>query len=162
VRRCDIEVVGCLTASTRIRLAGADAAEVPVGHLAMGGGGGLPVWTVDARGRLTTALMAKAFFTGVRTTFALGLLSGRIVEATANHPFLTTDGWLRVDELTLGDRIASAEGRDGEPELGWDIVTLVEALGPRPVYDVSIPATHNFLANGVVAHNSTPPAARSR
>jgi replicative DNA helicase len=132
----------------------------PLGQLAMRGGGA-PIWTLDRCGRLTTGMMSKAFFTGVRMAFALGLSSGRIVEATANHPFFTSDGWLRVDELTLGDRIAAAIGWGAAPDLAWDVVTLVEPLGPRPVYDITIPQTHNFLANGVVAHNSTAPTSPS-
>ena len=50
--------------------------------------------------------MASAFPTGVKDVFELRLGSGRTVTASANHPFLTVDGWLRLDELTIGSRIA--------------------------------------------------------
>ncbi len=36
----------------------------------------------------------------------------------------------------------------------WDRVVAIEPLGPQPVFDATVPGTHNFLANGVVAHNS--------
>jgi replicative DNA helicase len=36
----------------------------------------------------------------------------------------------------------------------WDRVVAVEALGPMPVYDATVKGTHNFIADGVVAHNS--------
>ena len=32
--------------------------------------------------------------------FKLRLASGREVEATANHPFMTFDGWVPLGELT--------------------------------------------------------------
>jgi replicative DNA helicase len=34
------------------------------------------------------------------------LASGREVEATGNHPFMTLDGWTPLEELTVGDRLA--------------------------------------------------------
>ena len=36
----------------------------------------------------------------------------------------------------------------------WDRIVAIEPLGPQPVFDATVPGTHNFLANGVVAHNS--------
>lgn len=36
----------------------------------------------------------------------------------------------------------------------WDRVTEIEPLGPQPVYDATVKGTHNFLANGIVVHNS--------
>jgi replicative DNA helicase len=33
-------------------------------------------------------------------------------------------------------------------------VTGVVALGPQPTYDATVLDTHNFIANGIVAHNS--------
>jgi replicative DNA helicase len=38
--------------------------------------------------------------------FKLRLASGREVEATANHPFMTFDGWTPLGELKVGDRLA--------------------------------------------------------
>jgi replicative DNA helicase len=39
-------------------------------------------------------------------------------------------------------------------ELFWDTVASIEPLGDQPVYDATVPGTHNFIANGIVAHNS--------
>jgi replicative DNA helicase len=36
----------------------------------------------------------------------------------------------------------------------WDRVVSIEPLGPQPVYDATVKETHNFVANGIVAHNS--------
>jgi replicative DNA helicase len=38
--------------------------------------------------------------------FRLRLASGREVEATGNHPFMTLDGWTPLEELAVGDRLA--------------------------------------------------------
>ena len=38
---------------------------------------------------------------------------------------------------------------------GWDVVESVERVElDRPVYDLNVEGTHNFVANGIVTHNS--------
>jgi replicative DNA helicase len=36
----------------------------------------------------------------------------------------------------------------------WDKIVSIEPLGPQPVYDATVKKTHNFVANGINAHNS--------
>jgi replicative DNA helicase len=36
----------------------------------------------------------------------------------------------------------------------WDEVVAVEPRGEQRVFDATVPGTHNFVANGIVAHNS--------
>jgi replicative DNA helicase len=36
----------------------------------------------------------------------------------------------------------------------WDRVISVEPLGPQPVYDATVKGSHNFIADGVIVHNS--------
>ena len=36
----------------------------------------------------------------------------------------------------------------------WDAVVAIEPLGEQPVFDATVLGTHNFIANGIVAHNS--------
>lgn len=37
----------------------------------------------------------------------------------------------------------------------WDVVASIEPDGEAEVYDISVPGLHNFVANGLVVHNST-------
>jgi replicative DNA helicase len=39
-------------------------------------------------------------------------------------------------------------------DVRWDRVVSIDFLGARPVYDATVKETHNFIADGVVAHNS--------
>jgi replicative DNA helicase len=41
-----------------------------------------------------------------------------------------------------------------DSDLFWDVVTAIEADGTADVYDMSVPGTNNFIANGIVCHNS--------
>ena len=39
-------------------------------------------------------------------------------------------------------------------DLYWDRIVSIEPLGPQPVYDATVKGTHNFIADGLVSHNS--------
>jgi replicative DNA helicase len=56
--------------------------------------------------KLEPARVTNAFSTGVKPVHALQTKLGRRIRATANHRFLTVDGWRRVDELEPGTFIA--------------------------------------------------------
>ncbi len=36
----------------------------------------------------------------------------------------------------------------------WDTIVSITELGDQPVYDATVPRTHNFVADGLVVHNS--------
>jgi replicative DNA helicase len=40
-------------------------------------------------------------------------------------------------------------------DLYWDEIASIEPAGPRQVYDLTIPETHNFVANDICVHNTT-------
>lgn len=42
----------------------------------------------------------------------------------------------------------------GVSDLAWERVASLERVGEQPVYDLSVPVTHNFVANNVVVHNT--------
>jgi replicative DNA helicase len=66
----------------------------------------VPVWALDETLKYVPATMTHVFPTGVRSVYRLRLRSGREVEATANHRFLTVDGWRSLGELAPGARLA--------------------------------------------------------
>jgi deoxycytidine triphosphate deaminase len=37
----------------------------------------------------------------------------------------------------------------------WDVVEQIEPAGTEEVFDISVPKLHNFVANGLIVHNST-------
>jgi replicative DNA helicase len=93
----------------------------------------IPVWSLDDRLKLVPRTLTHAFPSGTKPAFALTLASGRRITATANHKFLTYDGWMPLSELTTGARIGSLRhvppplrpiARDGD-----EIVLLAHLLG---------------------------------
>src|ERR1700742_1852434 len=100
----DLRESGCLTANTRI-LRADNGAEVTFGELMRTGERPL-VWSLDERKRMVARPITNVFPSGHKEVFKMRLASGREVEATANHPFMTFGGWTPLGELTVGDRLA--------------------------------------------------------
>ena len=65
--------------------------------------------------------------------------SGVTRERMARLADVTGDPWLR--DLATSD-------------VQWDRIVDITPLGERAVFDATIEGTHNFVANGLVAHNS--------
>ncbi|WNV75646.1 replicative DNA helicase [Geodermatophilus sp. DSM 44513] len=101
----DLRESGCLTADTRV-LRADTGAEVTIGELVETGARDVPVWALDDGLRYVRRHLTHAFSTGRKPVLQLTTSSGKTVRATANHPFLTYDGWRPLGELTAGDRIA--------------------------------------------------------
>ncbi|WP_109523027.1 MULTISPECIES: replicative DNA helicase [Nocardia] len=100
----DLRESGCLPASTRI-LRADTGGETTLGELMSSGEQPL-VWSLDERMRMVARPMVKVFPSGRKEVFRLRLASGRVIEATGNHPFLTVDGWIPLAKLAVDDRLA--------------------------------------------------------
>ncbi|NED95505.1 replicative DNA helicase [Phytoactinopolyspora alkaliphila] len=101
----DLRESGCVPASTRI-LRADTGAEVTIGQLVATGARDIPVWSLDDSLRYVPRTMTHAFPSGRKETFRVRLASGKEVDATANHPFLTYEGWKPLGQLRAGSRVA--------------------------------------------------------
>nr|MBA3905968.1 replicative DNA helicase [Pseudonocardiales bacterium] len=128
----DLRESGCLVAGTRL-LRADTGAEVSLGELLASGERGVRLWSLDERMRMVPREMTSAFPSGVKEVFRLRMTSGREVQATANHPFLTMDGWCRLADLQPGDRLATPlrvpEPLDPVPMDPDRIVMLAHLIG---------------------------------
>src|SRR4029077_1524231 len=39
-------------------------------------------------------------------------------------------------------------------DVRWDTIVSITELGDEPVYDAPVAGTHNFIADGIIVHNS--------
>ena len=128
----DLRESGCLTADARI-LRADTGAEVTIGELVESGARNIPVWSLDKSLRLVKATMTHAFPSGVKETFELKLASGRSIKASPNHPFMTLDGWVALEGLEVGTRLAIPRATPTPLQTGsWaeaEIVMLAHLLG---------------------------------
>ncbi|GAB2495114.1 replicative DNA helicase [Luteococcus sediminum] len=131
----DLRESGCLTASTRV-LRADTGAEITMGELLESGSTDIPVWSMDEKQQLVPATMTHAFPSGTKPVHRMTMTSGRTIEATANHPFLTWGGWMPLGELAVGTRLATPRSNP-EPlspqHMDEDeIVLLAHLLGDGP------------------------------
>ena len=80
---------------------------------------------------------------GVKPVYRLTTALGRSIEATANHPFYTFDGWRQLDEMKIGDQLALPRTIPVEGAIEWpehEVVALGHLLAegnlchPHSVY----------------------------
>lgn len=96
-------------------------------HMQNGGGrgkGGSKTWDLsiptrvqrEVDGQVRLGTIKHAWFSGDKQTYTVTTETGRTIRATDEHPFLTERGWLRLDQLQVGDLVhvrgeRSARGR---------------------------------------------------
>ncbi len=61
-------------------------------------------------------------------------------------PVVLAADWTKVKDLQPGQVIRTIDG--------WEKIKTIEFLPPEPVFDIQIANTHNFVGNGIVAHNT--------
>ena len=100
----DLRESGCLSGNSLITMADTGK-RVAIADLV--GQTGFKVWALNQNTqKIEAAVVSNAFATGVKPVFNLQTALGRKICATANHKFLTIQGWKRLDELNTGDYLA--------------------------------------------------------
>jgi SNF2 family DNA or RNA helicase len=91
-------------------------------------------------------------------------LSDSSLRCTRKHRLLTLHGWKRAFELVPNDKIALSTETLGHNHsnqillykpICWcpiESIRLIAFTGY--VYDLSVPYTHNYIANGIITHNT--------
>jgi replicative DNA helicase len=99
------------------------------------------IWT-DVRARMREArVTTRALEAGIGTQYCGSTL------------YRTAPGRARlagVASVLEDDRLALLANSD----VLWDAIVAIEPLGEEPVYDATVLGTHNFIADGIVVHNS--------
>jgi replicative DNA helicase len=170
----DLRESGCLTGDTMVTVADegkerfARLSDLVKDHP----NGGFKVWARKEDGSLERAAVSRGFSTGLKPTFVLRTSDDRRIKATANHKFLTENGWKRLDQLTVGEKIRVTENpkpwdqhhfeyamsllepdHDGGNENFIDISSIAKGE-TEEVFDLTVPGPHNFVANDIIVHNS--------
>lgn len=77
--------------------------------------------------------------------FKLNKIIGQIFKLGAKKAV-----WKKVTELKTGVKIAVENGG----VLDWDEIISIKKVGRERVYDIEVEGTHNFVGNGIIAHNT--------
>jgi hypothetical protein len=107
---------------------------------------------------------------GVKDVYELSTLHHSI-KATSNHPFLmairhTEDMtsritcstranvfvWKTLEQINIGDEVVTLERADHE--FKYEEVINIKLVGKEPTLDLRVEGEHNFIADGIVVHNT--------
>lgn len=119
----------------------------------------------------------EVFKTGIKSIYCITLDNGKKIKTTLEHKFLTKNGFVSLQELKIG----SIVGCNGEPvyknkewleetkkqchknktsseikeTIYWSKISNIEFIGEEMTYDIEIEhKSHNYIANGIIVHNS--------
>lgn len=76
--------------------------------------------------------------------------NGKSLISSLDHKYLTIRGYTRLEEIKPDEFIAYLDG----DKVRWSKVIKLDKLGMRNTYDLQIENNNNFIANGLVVHNS--------
>jgi DNA polymerase III alpha subunit len=105
----------------------------------------------DSELKIRQRRVLAATSSGPRMVYRFGTVRGREILATAEHPVLTMKGWRPLVCLLPGDRLA---GMAADSQVCWDEMAVIERVGVRQTYDLTVEGDHNFVANDLIVHNS--------
>jgi replicative DNA helicase len=169
----DLRESGCLAGDTPIYLPDLGITR-PIAELS--GQAGFRVLALNTGSwELEPRTVVKAFRTGRKPVFRLSTQLGRTIRATANHKFLTINGWSRLDELEVGHRLALPRRLSGHTEQSMsddEVALLGHLIGdgctlPRHVQqyttvDLGLAETVAALARRVFPGTLNPRISRER
>ncbi len=158
-RLSDLRSSGCLAGDTLITRA--DTGE-RVLLRSLAGENNIPIFALDDTYTLVRTTMTAVFSSGIKQLFEMKTRSGRKIKASENHPFLTVDGWKRLDELSQGKRIAIPRALEAFQTTSAlsneEIILLAHLLGdgcilPRQPFHYTSADPQNLDIVSQVAHN---------
>ena len=115
--------------------------------------------------KIITKKITKVFRQKIdESIIEVNVTSQRSIKCTKRHRFLTLHGWKTSFELNTNDKVALTTYTIHDinsPQvlmskyIQWQPIESTNILKYNGyVYDLSVPETHNYIANGVITHNT--------
>jgi predicted phage terminase large subunit-like protein len=154
-----IIVVMCMVGETLVLMS--DGTEKQLQNIRVGD----VVATFD-KGNLSTACVNNWQSNGFDSIYKIQTKSGKTLRANERHPFLVMNEgvleWTRLKNLVVGDELVALNNTkdshnhtiQGISDFTTDKIVSITADGKAEVFDVEIDRTENFIANGIVSHNT--------
>jgi replicative DNA helicase len=119
-----------LAALLEARKANTNVDTIPIG-----------VWDMVKAERVKAGLTERQFQAAIRTHYCGSALY---------RSCPSRDRLMRCAEVLGSETLREIASSD----VYWDRIVSIESLGPQPIYDATVKATHNFIADGLISHNS--------
>ncbi len=90
---------------------------------------------------------------GIARLWELRTTAGSVpIRSTANHSYLTTRGWIQLQNLEAGDDLV---GLNLDGSIKSKVISTSETSLFEPVFNLHTTGDHNFVAEGYIVHNFT-------
>lgn len=126
--------------------------EIPIRDLEYASGLGLQAMTQEGFKTITHFI-----YKGSEEMYEVELESGKTIQCTLDHKFITNQGTKSLREIypLNTSKISLMEYDDNKfKEVR---ISKVTPVGVKGVYDLSVEGCHQFVANGILNHNSAEP-----
>ena len=126
--------------------------EIPIRDLEYASGLGLQAMTQEGFKTITHFI-----YKGSEEMYEVELESGKTIQCTLDHKFITNQGTKSLREIypLNTSKISLMEYDDNKfKEVR---ISRVTPVGIKGVYDLSVEGCHQFVANGILNHNSAEP-----
>jgi len=111
----------------------------------------LPPWVFTLNSHNLSDLVGQLF----GNSFCNVVVSSRLLAQQLSHLCLRVGMVCKISKRLNGWSVnPMREISQGENHIIFDEIVRIEALGDRPVYDLTIDETHNFVASDVCVHNT--------
>lgn len=103
----------------------------------------------------TFAEIKEVFSTGKKEIYQLTLENGKTISSTKDHKFLTLGGdFKRLEDVSIENDFIATNGICNET-VSFKKVKSIEYVGIEDTFDLEVEHDeHNYIANGIVTHNS--------
>jgi len=91
---------------------------------------------------------------GKKECHKVTLFDGHELIATKDHKFLSTNGFQALKDLKPNMYLATCPYPTPNHNIRWSRLKSIKKVGLRPTFDLQIEKYNNFVANGIVVHNS--------
>ncbi len=111
----------------------------------------LPVYDEITKTFVETTIK-EVFNTGIKQCFEVKLDSGKSIQSTDKHKYFELDkGFVELFNLKEGDYIAV----NVNDYCKFEKIISINSVGLKQTYDIEVTHnSHNYVANGIVSHNS--------
>lgn len=126
--------------------------EIPIRDLEYASGLGLQAMTQEGFKTITHFI-----YKGSEEMYEVELESGKTIQCTLGHKFITNQGTKSLREIypLNTSKISLMEYDDNK--FKEVCISKVTPVGVKGVYDLSVEGCHQFVANGILNHNSAEP-----
>ncbi|MCB1776144.1 MAG: DNA polymerase III subunit alpha, partial [Candidatus Competibacteraceae bacterium] len=87
------------------------------------------IHALDDTGKLQIRRVSDVVWNGQQPVFELTTALGKRITATANHPFRALNGWVPLENLQIGDRIATPRKLQSTTKKAWPAYQLITLAG---------------------------------